>query len=109
MERTMSKKKIKLSKIVLDIEGKKVELTLKQAQLLQELLNDTFGDDRVEYIDRWHDYRPYYHPWQYNTYSGGSTTSATGVIASNQSCTTDTLKIYLDDTGIHTSGHLSAA
>ena len=47
----MAKDKIAVSKIVLKLDGKEVELTIKQAMELKKLLNDTFPDKVVkEYI-----------------------------------------------------------
>jgi hypothetical protein len=37
--------KIKVDKIVLDIHGKKIELSLDEAMELKKVLNDTFGHD----------------------------------------------------------------
>ena len=41
----MSKPKVKVSKVCLQIDGTKIELTLKQAQELKDVLNDTFGEE----------------------------------------------------------------
>ncbi len=41
----MSKEaKVKISKLVLEIGGKKIEITIKQAQELREVLNDSFAE-----------------------------------------------------------------
>ncbi len=41
----MSKKaKVKISKLVLEIGSKKIEITIKQAQELREILNDSFAE-----------------------------------------------------------------
>ena len=62
---------IKISKVCLDIDGKRIELTMKQAKKLNEVLNDTFGSTEVVFRDRW--YRdPYTQP-----YLGQTTTTAT--------------------------------
>jgi len=50
--------KVKIAKICLEIDGKKIELTLKQAQQLKDVLNDTFGETVTEYIYPYHAY-PY--------------------------------------------------
>jgi len=42
-------KKVKITKLCLDIGGKKIELTMKQAKELQEVLNASFGS--TEYIN----------------------------------------------------------
>ncbi len=61
----MSKKQVRISKICLEIEGKKINLTLKQAQELKDVLNDTFGEgDVVVYHDRWN--IPY---WNHYTFT----------------------------------------
>ncbi len=41
------KAKVRISKLVLEIGGKKIELTIKQVKELQEVLNDSFGPDSV--------------------------------------------------------------
>ena len=46
----MSKNKIKVSKIVLKLDGKEVELTIKQAMELKKILNDTFPEKETKYI-----------------------------------------------------------
>ena len=51
-------KKVKISKLVLEIGGKKIELSMKQAKELQEVLNDSFGDTEIVFRDRW--YRDWY-------------------------------------------------
>ena len=83
----MSNTKVKVSKICLDVGGKKIELTLKQAQQLKDTLNDTFGEKVTEYI------RPYPY-WQYNC-SGAtgsiaySNTTATGASVTSGYAATD--------------------
>ena len=49
-------KQAKISKLCLEIGGKKIELTLKQAKELKDVLNDTFGEETVRHVhhDRWH-------------------------------------------------------
>jgi len=47
-------KKVKISKLVLEIGGKKIELSMKQAKELQEVLNDSFGDTEIVFRDRWY-------------------------------------------------------
>ena len=93
-------KQVKISKLCLEIGGKKIELTMKQAKELKDVLNDTFGgEDTIIYRDRWH--QPYQY-WQPNTWYastnadipaiGGNTTDATvfkgaewnGAISGNQ-------------------------
>ena len=92
-------KKVKISKLVLDIEGKKIELTIKQAHALQDVLNETFGEDTVvvhEHYDRY--------PWQYpNTwYNTNDVTcrgNETGTISNfkGEQLTSSVLNITLDD------------
>jgi len=53
-------KKVKISKLVLEIGGKKIELSMKQAKELQEVLNDSFGDTEVVFRDRWYSNYHYY-------------------------------------------------
>jgi hypothetical protein len=56
-------KKVRVRKINLDIRGKELVLSLKEAQELKDVLNDMFGVEEVTiYRDR---YSPYWQPWQY--------------------------------------------
>jgi hypothetical protein len=77
-------KKVKVSKLELDIEGKKIELNLRQAKALQKVLNETFGDETIIYRDRypWYNSPPYW---------------ISGNVASTS---TDTLSIYLTKDGL---------
>ena len=61
-------KQVKIKKLCLEIGSKKIELTLKQAQELKDVLNDTFGEEVTEYIyrDRW----TYPQHYPYFTYTG---------------------------------------
>ena len=69
----ISKFKIK-KKIVLDLGGKEVTLTVEQAKKLKEILSDMFGREFVKEIIHHHDK---YYDWTYNkpiiTYCDGST------------------------------------
>lgn len=60
---------VTIEKIVLEIGGKKIELTLEEARSLMSILVDTFGDKtkivEVE-RDRWYSYPyPYQVPYYY--------------------------------------------
>jgi hypothetical protein len=46
--------KVQISKICLNIDGRKIEMTMKQAKKLSEVLNDTFGNNEVVFRDRWY-------------------------------------------------------
>ena len=87
----MSKTRVKISKLCLEIDGKKIELTMKQARDLSEVLNDTFGKSETVFRDRWH--YPYSQPYWYYSTSGniqcssGSITTTTGA----NCATTDTV------------------
>ena len=78
----MSKKaKVKISKLVLEIDGKKIELSMKQAKELQEVLNDSFGDTETVFRDRWH-YNYPYNPYPYNTWCSSTlTATSTDIMA----------------------------
>ena len=54
-------KRVKISKLCIEIDGKKIELTMKQAKELSEVLNDTFGGPEIIFRDRW--YNPYPYPY----------------------------------------------
>jgi hypothetical protein len=53
----------KVRKIILDVNGKEIKLSLKEAQQLKDLLNETFGTSKVTV---YRDARPY---WDYHDYS----------------------------------------
>ena len=81
----MSKQKqVKISKLCLEIGGTKIELTMKQARELSEVLNDTFGKSETVFRDRWHYGYPY--PNQY----WGSTTGTYSIPCGNITATTVT-------------------
>jgi len=63
-------KDIKIEKMVLNIEGEKVSLTMEQAKKLKDILNELFGKEIVKEII--HDH--HYHDWWYRpyTWSGGT-------------------------------------
>ena len=78
-------KQVKISKLCLEIGGKKIELTMKQAKELSEVLNDTFGGKEVVFRDRW--YQPYpYQPF-YSTCGGTITTTSANVDVYTSSAT----------------------
>lgn len=41
----------KIQKIVLNIDGEEIKLTLKQAKELQKILNETFGENKVTFVN----------------------------------------------------------
>ena len=71
-------KKTKISKIVLEVGGKKIEMSLSEARELKQILNDTFPDKETVFIPstpviikrQWPYWRPY-ETWCGNT-SGDS-------------------------------------
>lgn len=60
-------KKVRIAKICLDIDGKKIELTLKQAQQLKDVLNETFGEEVTEYVYPHHHHHNHYPYWTYTS------------------------------------------
>ena len=62
----MAKDKIVVSKIVLKLDGKEVELTIKHAMELKKLLNDTFPGKEKEYIP--YPVTPYIMPYYVEPY-----------------------------------------
>ena len=69
-----------IKKIVLDLGGKEVTLTLEQAKRLHELLNELCGEKKkIEYVPVRYPYWDWYRPiWRYDspTYTSGGTSSA---------------------------------
>ena len=87
---------VRIKKVCLEIGSKKIELTLKQAQELKDVLNETFGEEVTEYVyrDRWN--YPQQYPWWTYTptcltsdtitgssgaYPGGNTVTTTSGLA----------------------------
>jgi hypothetical protein len=87
----MSKAKTKVAKIVIQIDGKELELSPKQAKDLRDVLCEMYGgNDTVEHIytDR---YRQWQHPyWTY--------TVANGAIGMQADTTTTTAYNAITDT-----------
>lgn len=84
---------VKISKLVLEISGKKIELTMKQAKELKDVLNDTFGESEMVFRDRWYPY-PNYPNYGYPNYPWNPpfyTTCGTGNDVSPNSLTSDNL------------------
>lgn len=68
---------IKIEKMVLNIEGEKVNLTMEQAKKLKKILDDLFGKEVIKEIHTEHHYKdwfskPYYwsNVWAANEKSG---------------------------------------
>lgn len=71
--------KVEVSKIVVKMGKKEVELSLAEAKELQELLNDTFGKKETVYIPGSPIYieRPYIRPYPYWTVTYGNSSQPT--------------------------------
>ena len=72
-------KKVKIDKVIIDIAGKELKLSIEQAKELQEILNNTFGEEKVVrypvYVDRY--IPPYRGPyWTYTTCVSDTTTAS---------------------------------
>ena len=80
--------KVKISKLCIEIDGKKIELTMKQAKELSEVLNDTFGGPEVVFRDRWYSTYPYIAPYQPYYSTCGTITTSTGPAMSAYSTAT---------------------
>lgn len=61
--------KIEVSKIVLKMGKKKVELSLAEAKELQELLNDIFGKKEIINIPNWPVYIKRQSPWPHQRWT----------------------------------------
>ena len=68
-------KEVNIEKMVLNIEGEKVSLTIEQAKKLKGILDELFGKEIIKEVVKekhhYHDYyyRPYiYKQWEYPTY-----------------------------------------
>lgn len=53
-------KDVKIEKMVLNIEGEKVSLSMEQAKKLKKVLDDLFGRDVIKEIHTEHHYRDWY-------------------------------------------------
>jgi hypothetical protein len=78
-------KRVKIAKLCLEIDGKKIDLTLKQAKELKEVLNETLGEETVRHVhhDRWvyPNHYPNQIPWYSTTTCGNLTETSTDVSA----------------------------
>jgi len=91
-------KEVKIDKMVLNIEGEKINLTLEQAKKLKELLNGIFGKTEIiHHHDNYWWYRPYLQPYYqqplqpYNLCQN----TAAGVNALNFCATSNALEVTL--------------
>jgi len=64
-------KEVKIEKMILNIEGEKVTLTIEQAKKLKEILNELFGKEVIKEIVEKH----HYHDWNYYPQRWTCTTS----------------------------------
>ena len=63
--RVVDKKDVRIDKMVLNIEGEKISLTMEQAKKLKSLLDELFGKEVVrEVIEKHH----YHNGWYYRPY-----------------------------------------
>ena len=60
--------KTQIKKVVLEVEGKEIVLTVNGAKKLKEALNELFGREVIKEIHLKDNYIPYYKPfWSYGT------------------------------------------
>ena len=88
-------KQVKISKLCLEIGGKKIELTMKQAKELKDVLNDAFGESEVIFRDRWH--YPHTYPSYPNTWYATSATGTANLTANANAATTSTAVLKCDE------------
>jgi len=84
-------KEVKLDKIVLNIDGTKIPLSVEQAKKLKEVLSDLFGKEVVREIhhDWW--YRPYY--WNAGTVTNLTSAGGTTNYGAVNCCSNGTLEL----------------
>ena len=70
-------KQVKIAKLCLEIGGKKIELTMKQARELKDVLNDSLGHETVKHVH--HDYWRY----PYTTFTTASDTILCGSVSAS--------------------------
>lgn len=94
----MSKKKVKISKVEINIGDKTIELSLKEAEELREILNETFGKTTVinpsPTIIREPVYAPRYpNYWTVSNISSTTAVSKTsnGVLSNSSASETDSV------------------
>lgn len=85
------KDKVEIKKVVINIGGKELNLTVEEAKELRDLLNGTFGEKETIYIPQYPVYpdNPYY-PWRYWKVDWQYCPTIT---VSNTSCTDGTMYI----------------
>lgn len=91
-------KEVKIEKMVLNIEGEKVSLSMEQAKKLKKILDDLFGKEIIKEVTKEHHYHDwYYRPW--NTFVNSPSWKDNIVY-----CSADNKASMLDD---YKSGYLS--
>ena len=98
----MSKRSVEIKHIVIKVGEKEIPLSLEEAKELQDILNKTFGGEKViekivhehDHYYPWWEYQPYTYPRWTVTYPIYSDTTTTNVVK----YTGDTL--YLTTTNI---------
>jgi len=91
-------KEVKIEKLVLNIEGEKINLTLEQAKKLKELLDGMFGKaEIIHHHDNYWWYRPYYYQSPLVNYQLCQNTgiSAVGQPAMNYCAASSSLEVTL--------------
>ena len=68
-------KQVKVTKLCIEIGSKKIELTVKQAKEMKDVLNDMLGESEVVFRDRW--VHPHY-PNTWFTTAAGNYTALSG-------------------------------
>ena len=81
----MSEDRVK--KLVLDVGGKEITLTVEQAKSLFQALDELFGE-KIRYVDKWHyDYLPLptKYPWRHHDiWCNTSGTAKASYLAKNE-------------------------
>lgn len=65
------KKEVKIEKMVLNIDGEKVSLSMEQAKKLKNVLDELFGREVIKEVIRNH----HYYDWVYRPYYWGQVTT----------------------------------
>ena len=90
----MEKLTVEIKEFVLRIGKKELKLNVNEVKELQELLNKTFGNEKIAYVPTYPYYPAYPYYWKWNDNTWGVTYGESNAASGSISVTTDTVSIY---------------
>ena len=65
--KTEEKEDIKIEKMILNIDGEKISLTIEQSKKLKKILDELFGKEIIKEVEHHYHNGWYYRPWAIST------------------------------------------